>query len=102
MKHLLLSIALMFLVPVNPAFAKKPKGVKVHASGGKITAVSANSISVQVSKTTDTYKISAATLIHLDGRKAGAGDLKKGMHAEVTASQLDPGAASAIEASNDH
>lgn len=102
MKPILLCLVLMFLAPVRPALARKPQAVKVHVPEGKITAFSTSSISGQTSQTAETCKISAATSIHLDGRMAGATDLKKGLHAEVTASQPDPGAASASEAANGH
>jgi outer membrane receptor protein involved in Fe transport len=104
MKHSFLTaftvaLGLFFLSPAPQASARV-RSVKVNASGAKITAVSATSISVQTAKTTQTYKISAATLIHMDGRKASASELQKGMRANVTASQLDPGAAASIEASS--
>jgi hypothetical protein len=88
-------LALLLLPPVPVASAR----VHVNASGGKITAVSGTSITVQASKKKQTYKISTATVIHLDGSKVQPSELKKGMHAEVTVSQLDPNAASMIEAS---
>ena len=65
-----------------------------------ISAISKDSISVKSGQATHTYKISSQTTIHVDGRKADAKDLKKGMHAEITASQLDVNTASAIEATN--
>ena len=100
MKHSLLFICLLCLIAAAPASAKGVKFKKVDASGAKITAVSASSVSIESAKVKHTYKITAATQIHVDGRKAGAADMKKGMHAEVTASQLDPAVAMAIEASS--
>ena len=98
MKHALLFLCLLALLPAAPAAAKGVKYSKVDASGAKITAVSADSITLQSAKVNHTYKITASTQIRVDGRKAGAADLKKGMHVNVTASQLDPGIAMAIEA----
>jgi hypothetical protein len=101
MKHLLLCITLLsFLAACTvPAHAYRRPGAKT-SSEAKITAVSGDSITVQNGKASHTYKISSQTTIHVDGRKADHKDLKKGMHAEVTTSQLDPNTASAIEASN--
>jgi hypothetical protein len=95
---LAVTLALSFLAPAPQASARVAY-VKVHAKGGRITAVSGTSISVQSSKTVQTYRISTATVIHLDGARVDSAELKKGMHAEVTASQLDTNAASMIEAS---
>ena len=102
MKHTLLFICLLSFVPLESApakGAKSAKSVKVNASGAKITLVSGTSISVEMGKSTHTYKISGQTQIHLDGRKTSANDLRKGMRADVTASQLDPDTAIIIEAS---
>lgn len=97
MKSTLLLICLLSFLPLASAPAKGVKYTKVHGAGAKITAVSADSISVESAKVVHTYKISSKTLIHLNGAKTGASDLRKGMHAEVTASQLDPNTAIAIE-----
>ena len=94
MKQILLCIALALFLPTNPASAKRID------SAGKITAVSKSSVTVKIGRAAHTYKISSTTAIHLDGRKVDAKDLHKGMHADVTVSQLDPTAASAIEARN--
>ena len=99
MKHFLI-LCLLSLVTLNSAPAKGVKYKKADASSPKITAVSATSISVTAAKISRTYKISTVTQIHLDGVKAGAADLKAGMHADVTTSQLDPNTAMAIEASH--
>jgi hypothetical protein len=98
MKNLLLCITFLCLLAVGtvPAHAKKKL---VHADA-TITAVSDNSISVKTGHAAHTYKITSQTLIHVDGTKATAKDLKKGMHAAVTASQLDASVASAVDASN--
>jgi len=97
MKNLLLCITILCLLAVGtvPAHARK----KVHADA-TITAVSDNSISVKTGHAAHTYKITSQTLIRVDGRKVTAKDLKKGMHAAVTASQIDVNTASAIDASN--
>jgi hypothetical protein len=100
MKHSLLLVCLLSIFLFSPASGRVVKGAKVHASGAKITAVSANSISVLTGKSTHTYKISGQTLIEVDGRKAGANALHKGMLAEVTPSSLDPGTAMSVEASS--
>ena len=96
MKTLLLCITFLCVLAVGtgPAHARK----KVNAAA-TIIAVSDNSISVKTGHATHTYKISSQTAIHVDGAKAAAKDLKKGMHAAVTSSQLDASAASAIDAS---
>ena len=99
MKRLLLCIALAFLLPLNIASAKRSKRID---SGEKITAVSGSSITVKAGSAPQIFKISGNTVIHLDGRKVTAKDLHKGMHAQVTPSQLDPTTASAIEASDGH
>jgi hypothetical protein len=97
MKTLLLCITFLCLLAMgtSPAHARK----KVHADA-TITAVSSDSITVKTGHATHHYKITSQTLIHVDGTKAVAKDLKKGMHAAVTASQIDASTASAIEASN--
>lgn len=100
MKHLLLCLTLLCLLSAGPtpAFAaRRPKKVNTETT---ISAISKDSISVKSGQATHTYKISSQTTIHVDGRKADAKDLKKGMHAEITASQLDVNTASAIEATN--
>ena len=98
MKYLLLCITFLCLLAAGtgPVQASHKKKVRTEAT---ITAVSNNSISVKSGHATHTFKISGQTTIHVDGLKVTAKDLKKGMHAEVTASLIAPGAASAIEAS---
>ena len=100
MKTTLLLVCLLSLVLLNTAPAKGVKYAKAHASSPTITAVSADSISVVAAKVAHTYKITSQTAIHIDGVKAGAKDLKKGMHAAVTTGQLDPNTAMAVEATN--
>jgi ligand-binding sensor domain-containing protein len=100
MKHLLLCITLVSLIAAGATSAWGARHPKVATAEAKITAISKDSITVQSGKASHTYKISSQTTIHVDGRKAEAKDLKKGMHADVTTSQLDVNTASAIEASN--
>ena len=98
MKHLLLcnTVLCLFILGNTPAHAARHR--KIIKTETTITAVSNTSISLKSGGATHTYKISSKTTIYLDGMKVGASDLKKGMHAEVTMSQLDPNTASAIEA----
>jgi len=98
MKNILLCIVLTFCLCTNFAFAKR-KHINASAT---ITAVSPTSITVKTGTVSQTYKVSANTLVHVDGRKAALNELHKNMHAEVTVSQLDPTAVSAIEARNGH
>jgi hypothetical protein len=103
MKPLLLSaivstLALSLLAP-DTASAKgvripKPKPTpvpeKVNASGAKIAKVGGNSITIEESKKSTDYKLTNETHITLDGKPAGAADLRPGMHVEVGASTLNP------------
>ena len=100
MKHLLLCLTLLCLLVAGVTPANAARHRKIVKTESTITAVSGHSISVKTGSAHHTYKISSQTAIHLNGAKASAKDLKKGMHAEITASQLAPGAASAIEASS--
>ena len=79
---------------------KRPEPIKIHASEATITSVSSDSISVGNGKSSQSYKISGSTQIRLDGRRVSANELRSGMRADVTASQLDPGSAMSIEASS--
>jgi hypothetical protein len=92
MKYLLLCVTLLCLLVVgtSPAHAFR--------TDSRITAISKNHIAVKIGRATHSYKITSQTLIRLDGMKVHAGALKKGMHADVTRSQLDPTTASAIDA----
>jgi hypothetical protein len=67
-----------------------PVPEKVNASGSKIAKVGGDSITVEYSKTSTTYKMSAETQITLDGNKARSTDLRAGMHAEVSPSAITP------------
>ena len=102
-----LSIALPLLA-ASSVLAKgkgmqKPKPTpvpeKVNASGGKIITVAGDTIAVQYSKTTQTFKMSRETNITLNGQRVGAQALKSGMHVEVDASKIDPGLALSVQAS---
>lgn len=99
MKHLLRCLILpcLFVLGTTPAHAVRHR--KTIKSEATITAASSTSVSVKLGSSTRVYKISSTTTIHIDGAKAGAGDLKKGMRADITVSQIDPDSASAIEAS---
>ena len=103
MKRTLL-LALLSLVPLHDApakgNAKKREPIKIHALEAMITSISADSISVGTEKSSRTYKISSSTQISLDGRKVSANDLHSGMRADVKPSQLDPGSAISIQATN--
>lgn len=109
MKLSLLFSCLLSLFLATPAHADghAPRGtispakggyLKVHASGARITDVSATSITVKEAKKVRTYQIGKLTSIKVDGNKAGAQALRKGMFVNVTTSQLDAGMARSIEA----
>ncbi len=99
MKRLILCITLLSLsfAGINSANAARHR--KIFKTETTISAVSSTSISLKSGSATHIYKISSHTVIHVDGVKAEAKDLQKGMRAEVTTSQLEPGTASAVEAS---
>jgi len=94
MKNLLLCITLLCLLVAGTI----PANGKTFRTESRITQVSAHSISVNVGHAKHTYKITGETAIRLDGRKASARELRKGMAAEVTASQINPKIAIEIEA----
>lgn len=96
MKHFLLSIPLLcFLVAGTP-----PAQGKNFQTDSRIADISKNRISVKLGHAHHSYKITSQTSIQLDGVKVHARALKKGMHADVTASQLDRNTAVAIAASS--
>jgi hypothetical protein len=97
MKHLLICIALLCLLPPPNASARSHRR-KIDASSGLVTAVSGGSISVKSSKKSQTYKISSVTVIHLDAQRVDPSKLKKGMRAQVTPSEIDQNTAISIEA----
>ena len=96
MKHLLLSIALLFILVAGPRSAHG----KVFKTDSRIAEISKDKISVKLGHAHHSYKITSATVITLDGMKVKAHALKKGMHADVTASQIDRNTAVAIQASS--
>ena len=98
MKNLMFCISLVCLLALGTIPAIGAKRKKLIKSEAQISAVSSDSISVKVGHAVHSYKIDGHTVIHVDDKKANAKDLKKGMHAEVTESQLAPGTASSIEA----
>ena len=74
----------------TPKAKPTPVPEKVNASGAKITTVAGDSITIEYSKTSTTYKMSNETSITIDDKRARSTDLKPGMHAEVTASSINP------------
>jgi hypothetical protein len=96
MKPLLPGITLLCLLLVGAS----PAQGRVFRTDSHITAISKERISVKVGHAKHSYKITSQTLIELDGRKVGPKALRKGMHADVTASQIDRNTAIAIEASS--
>ena len=85
---------------LKPSKHPTPVPEKVNASGAKITKVGGNSITVEYSKTSTTYTMSNETLVTIDGNRSRPADLKPGMHAEVTASNLTRGLLLSIQASS--
>ena len=96
MKHSFLRRMLLslFLIAIAPAISM----AKVFKTESRIVVVSPHSITVAIGHAKHSYKITKETAIHVDGVKAGAKALKKGMHAEVTDSLLSPRTAASIEA----
>ena len=84
--------------PPKPPTKTPPK--KAQSTQPTIDSVSADSISVKNSKTTETYVIDKNTVIQVDNRSATAGDLRAGMKVEVKASGLEPTHARSITASS--
>ncbi len=76
-----------------------PVPEKVNASGAKIAKLSGDSITIEYSKTSTTYKMSNETLISIDGNRARSTELRPGMHAEVDASKINTGLLLSIKAS---
>jgi hypothetical protein len=72
--------------------SKKPTPVPEKVkSFAEIKSVSGDSITIEHSKTTTTYKMSNETQIQIDGTNARSTSLKPGMHVAVTASSINPG-----------
>jgi hypothetical protein len=83
-----------------PKAKPTPVPEKVNASGSKIAKVGGDSITIEYSKTSTTYKMSAETLITIDGNKARSTDLRPGMHAEISPSAINPGLLLSIKATS--
>jgi len=99
-----LAISLLWTNPasaaVKPRVKATPVPEKINAGGAKIESVSADSITVKASKTSQTYKIDSHTAITVNGKKGTAEDLKAGMRVEVDGSKIDPTKALSIKATN--
>lgn len=87
---LVLSPDVTFAKGRMPKHKPTPVPEKVNASGAKIESVAGNTIKIEYSKTSTTYKMTQETQISIDGKRARSTDLKPGMHAEVTASSINP------------
>jgi carbon monoxide dehydrogenase subunit G len=89
------SLALSLLAPGTasakfPKLKPTPEPDKVNAAGATIGTVAGDSVTIQTSKKSTTYRVSRDTQVQVDGQRATLANLKPGMHAEVTASSLDP------------
>ena len=78
-----------------------PTPEKINASGAKITKVGGDSIMIEYSKTSTSYKMTGETQITIDGKRAGSADLRAGMHVETGASTLNPSLLLSIRATTD-
>ena len=85
---------------LKPSKKPRPEPEKVNASGSQITMVSGDSITIEYSKTSTTYKMSNETQISIDGARARSTALKPGMHAEVDTSKINPNLLLSIKASS--
>ena len=85
---------------MKPNHKPTPVPEKVNASGSKITKVGGDSVTIEYSKTSTTYRMSNETQISIDGNRARSTDLRPGMHAEIGASTLNPGLLLSIKASS--
>ena len=74
----------------KPRHKPTPVPEKVNASGSTISKIGGDSITIEYSKTSTTYKMSNETQITIDGQRARSTDLKPGMHAEVGVSKITP------------
>ena len=81
-----------------PKAKPTPVPEKVNASGAVIKTVSGDSITIEYSKTSTTYKMSGETSITVDDRRARSTELKPGMHAEIDASSINPALLLSIKA----
>ena len=82
-----------------PKAKPTPVPEKVNASGPKISKVSGDSITIDSSKTSVTYKMSNETQISIDGKRVRSTDLRPGMRAEVLVSNIHPNLLISIQAS---
>lgn len=82
-----------------PKAKPTPVPEKVNASGPKISKVSGDSITIESSKTSATYKMSNETQISIDGKRVRPTDLRPGMRAEVLVSNIHPNVLISIQAS---
>ena len=96
MKHLLLCATLLCFLVAGTSLAQG----KNFKTDSRIIAISKDSISVKLGHAHHSYKITSQTGITLDGVKVRPKALHKGMHADVTPSQIDRNTAVAIEASS--
>ena len=83
----------------RPKLKPTPTPQKSEA-GTVIEGVSGDSVTIKASKTTTTYKVDNRTAIRVNGVPGTTANLKKGMHAEVTASGLNPGFALSVTAND--
>jgi len=97
--HLLLALALTLVFSVfspDHAFAARRGKAKPtpepekSKSYSEIKSVSGDSVTITHSKTDTTYKMNRETQVTIDDQRARGVDLKPGMHAEVTASSINP------------
>lgn len=109
---LLIAVAAIFALSLHPLEAAgkggskgtqhkaKPTPVpeKINASAAKITKVGGDSITIEYSKTSTSYKMSSETQVSIDGKRAGSADLRAGMHVEIGASSLHPSLLLSIQA----
>ncbi len=103
------AIFTLLLIPMDASGAKGGKGMqhklkptpvpeKINASGAKITKVGGDSITIDYSKTSTTYRMSNETQININGKRGTSADLKPGMLVEIGKSDLKPGMLLSIEA----
>lgn len=84
-RWVILSTVILLLIAIPTFAAKGVKANKANNGHGKVTAVSATSITV-TPKTGEakTYTVSAATTVTLDGKAAKIADVQVGQNAKVT------------------
>jgi len=104
-RTLLLALFTGLSVLATPFASARPKLKPTPApqkseAGTVIESVSGDSVTVKASKTTTTYKVDNRTAIRVNGIPGTTANLKKGMHAEVEASGLNPGFALSVTAND--